>query len=372
MNPLHQVLQHWFNVLCIHRIERIEGGLSGADVYRVTTFTGESYALKRFPLGVTQDQIAEIHRVMNSTRDAGCHIVPEPKTLLASQKTQCSQKKQSELVTQRSVLIFKSRVWELVQWVPGTPASDLVDMQGADRSLELVRLGAQAIAKFHRASLPMGTSNEVPPCVVARRQRLEELNTLVGRLGAAESGHLTSFRLREVLAQVVDRIDKQWRHRYSVDFRELIEFEKWPTKSQFVLRDVHNGHILFRADSGSGHELVVSGIIDFDAVRYDSPATDLSRWVLSFASECTCDHKLWLSALAGYRLELAFNEQQEVLARRLASISAWINLTNWGVWLLLERKRFACAETAIADRIERLLKAVDCFDRLSFDTGPTK
>ncbi len=129
---------------------------------------------------------------------------------------------------------------------------------------------------------------------------------------------------------------------------------------QYVLRDIHRDHILFT-------DREPTGLIDFDAVRMDTPATDLARWVGSFhvppgKSGDREIEKVWEAALAGFRDENSLKScpQRDLnvgLARDLCFATTWISLANWLVWVLCQQRAFPAGQNAVARRIGDLVHA---------------
>ena len=142
--------------------------------------------------------------------------------------------------------------------------------------------------------------------------------------------------------------------------RSLSQYANQNVRIQYVLRDIHREHILF-----SDHE--PSGLIDFDAVRMDTSATDLARWVGSFSvlagkSSDLEIEKVWDAALAGFHDQnsLISGPQTEfnvAMARDLCFATTWISLGNWLVWLLCQQRAFPPGPKVVAARIRELTVA---------------
>ena len=86
--------------------------------------------------------------------------------------------------------------------------------------------------------------------------------------------------------------------------RSLSQYAERNVHTQYVLRDVHREHILFSKGQPAG-------LIDFDAVRVDTPSTDLARWVASFLGENMDNDRVWDAALAGFRGENTLKSRVE-------------------------------------------------------------
>lgn len=341
------------------RIEPIPPGVSGATVFRVHGGDGRLYATKGWPFGTPPGRIGEVHGVMRRARNSGCPFVPRLFSTPAG----------------TSVIASGRRFWEVAEWLPGAPAE-------ADAPVTAIEAGASAIARFHQSAAVVPGPPRPAPAVAVRRKRLNELSEILPerraasfapprvelpagelRIGGENMGDLNS-----TLAAAYQLLGEHWaavRHRIASTL-ESFAVSRVPLRT--VLRDVHRDHVLM---DGSYN---VSGLIDYDAVREDTPATDLARWIAGFlvgpavpdanglagrlsgdSGERSWD-QVWQAGLAGYRRSAPLSEQEEQLARRLLFASAWISLANWAVWLLHDGKRFAAGPEAIAGRIRDLTK----------------
>ena len=367
IDAARSVLENWLQRSGIQAIDPIESGLSGAAVFRITTTDGEMWALKRYPIHTSLSRVDEIHHVMVTAKHNGCDLVPQLK--------RCSSN--NAAVADRSGIDDGQHVWELAQWVAGEPWAEPIgggdlftrdpsaDAETERQRHEVMSRGASAIAIFHRSVRSLGTHQQPPPCVLARQKRLKELIPQMNAIMASDRAQIEHPRLRISLQMAIERFRADWNHVADSFLATLAALSRQSVQTQIVLRDVHAEHIFF-ADSHGGDSVttrVVTGMIDFDAVRIDAPATDLARWISSFLPMCTDVHSAWHSVLAGYRLESSLNEQQEVLAKHVAQVSAWINLANWASWLLLENQNFSYDDEHIAQRIDQWIRVIDKLGR---------
>ncbi|WP_442505731.1 phosphotransferase [Novipirellula sp. SH528] len=363
IDAARSVLENWLQRSSIQSIEPIESGLSGAAVFRLTTTHGEAWALKRYPLQTPLSRVNEIHHVMVTAKNNGCDLVPQLK--------RCSAIKPA--ATDRSAIDDGHHVWELAQWVAGEPwrepvggtdlfaSAPMADAETERERHDVMSRGASAIAIFHRSVRSLGTHQQPPPCLLARQKRLQELITQMDTIMASDLMRIEHPHLRFSLQMAIERFRADWNRVANSLVVALAALSGQSVETQIVLRDVHAEHIFF-ADSPEGDPAAtrsVTGIIDFDAVRVDAAATDLARWISSFLGQCTDVHSAWHSVLAGYRIESSLNEQQEVLAKHVVQVSAWINLGNWASWLLLENQNFSYDDEHIAQRIDQWIRVVD-------------
>jgi len=302
-------------------------GMSGASVYCCLARDGKRYALKQWPTSTSRDRIADVHRVLQFARDQGCSLLPKSFPLdAAAIETVWGQ----------------DDFWELAQWMPGTPAP-------ADAALEIVATGAGAMAQFHRAAAPLGVKVQPPPAVLARLKRLAQLQTQLPAALRTDPGQLGSPPLVHAISQAQTMLRQNWGSISGQIDRVLRRHAAQAVPTQYVLRDIHREHLLFESYQPAG-------LIDFDAVRIDTPAADLARWTGSFMAGRLDGNSLWEAVLAGFLKESpSYNEVEAERLIRLASdlhfATAWLRLANWVVWLVAEHRRFPPGEQAIVSRI---------------------
>lgn len=322
-------------------------GMSGSLVFRCH---GErAWALRRYPESTSLARVREIHCVIGPLSEQN-NLIPG-----YGVAAQCSP------VGEKTTAVRDNGggIWELQQWMPGAPLPD-------DASLERVTQGAIAICGLHHqlARLPVTPGLELPAIV----QRRERLRWLVGQIPSArlepgdyppdlaESLGRACHWMRTEFPRVLPGLNRELA-RFSDLGRDNLGYTQW------VFRDIHREHLLVEGGE-------VSGLIDFDALRVDTPATDLARWLGGFEcfwddSESTerllrgclaaSDPDCPLSSMLGGNL--AELDRLRTLIRTLAVTGAWISLGNWLVWLLIEGRQFArMCETR--RRIDWWLRAV--------------
>ncbi|TWU48541.1 Phosphotransferase enzyme family protein [Rubripirellula tenax] len=344
-SPIPADVHRWVNQ--VHRIDwakAVPAGFSGGVVYDCRAGSVDRFALKMWPAGTSRTRVDEVHAIVRMARQNGCPYVPE--TIATA--------------------TIGGRQWELATWMPGDVAAD-------DATVETIQLGAAAIARFHRSVVSAGLasqlssplSSQVSKAVTSRIERLASLRhevpqvlTVVDR-GVPELPH----RLAVAVDRAVQKLRSGWLAASGRIAARLSDFEKRPVPSQVVLCDVHREHVLF-ADGG------VSGLIDFDAVRLDSPATDLARWIGGFLvhRDRESRNEVWEAGMAGFREENVLNgklatDMDDIsflaLARALHNATMWIGLANWLTWIVLENRSFHADILRIAERIDVLTELAD-------------
>jgi len=309
----------------LRNISRVSEGFSGGAVYRCSTTVGE-FAVKRWPLPSKPERIAEVHAVQRFAAESLAMIPP--------------------LMTDafgKTSIVVRNAYYECSRWMPGQAAND----EDADNIswAENIRRGAVAIADFHHRTADRGVQTDIAPSVTQRLTRLAELQTCLPD-AIARRGQLTgSIRIAaEYLA----------RNSHTLHRDAVVALQPWsrrPVELQWVLRDVHREHVLF----ASGE---VTGIVDFDALKRDTIALDLARWVGSFTYRAT-GPRPWDVAMVGYESRRRILPCERELAGELGQANRFINLANWVVWVAGESRQFPGGIAAVNKRVADLLRKVD-------------
>ena len=139
--------------------------------------------------------------------------------------------------------------------------------------------------------------------------------------------------------------------------RRLAPLETAPIPTHFVVRDLHDEHILY-----TGQE--ITGIVDFGAARIDDPATDLVRLLGTLEP---FDHGRWLSGLHHYQASRSWREEDRLdlfepdRLRLLDEAANLLSAAQWMEWLCEERRRFPAKRTVLLDRWKRFLDRAPYF-----------
>jgi Ser/Thr protein kinase RdoA (MazF antagonist) len=331
-------------------VKPLPPGMSGARVFRLGLRSGELRVLKQWPPDTPLDRIAEVDRIVTHSRERGCALTPQLYPIVPGKTGETVSSPQSKVgPTHRLV---SNAFWQVMQWMPGQPLQETADLDSIER-------GAAAIAEFHRSVADLGSSTEPAPAIGARLRRAAELKPLVAQImamGPSAVLEVTDPQLEAALFQARQLVIWKWDEVADTISRSLNQYVGEPLYNQYVLRDVHRENALFV----EGHP---TGLIDFDAVRIDTPWTDLARWAGSFLGGPHPSEKVWEASMAGFSRNHPLNQGAEMefgghLARDLSIATNWIGLANWLVWLVLERRSFAASARGIASRIEGLRRSV--------------
>ncbi|MDM4014149.1 phosphotransferase [Roseiconus lacunae] len=316
------------------------GGLSGGTVFRCIErkhFVGlsdpaiaaPSFALKCWPAGTSIRRVTQIHRVVSELANRN-PIVPQYRRALNGQTLVADQ---------------DNRLWELATWMKGQPIVPEADST-------LIQQGARAIGLVHRTlreleTWPSPSGTLSPSAAVA--ERLDRVGAVSVRLGACLASNLAGSVPQELCWRVSDAchvLRLHWERKFQQIGAELGEFRGVDLPQHWILRDVHQEHLLF--DAGQ-----VTGIIDFDAMRVDSPLVDFARWLGSFQCFWQAPAQIAEQTLAECSPGTPFPALPATSSKLLVAIaraSLWISLANWVVWLIDESRQFPDL-----DRVQRRL-----------------
>ncbi len=291
-----------------HAIERHTGdGFSGAMLWRLSA-GDEQLCLRRWPPEhPSPRRLTQIHAILDFAQRAGFQIVPVPvKTRVGS-----------------SFVIESGALWELAGWLPGQ--ADFHD----DPRDERLAAALVALAQFHVAvaSFPGSTpEGVVPPGIRKRRLRLE-------RLTDAELDRLS----RVVEVRIWPELVAAGRNtlaltRLVIPFarRTLLQVADMQSAVQPCIRDIWDAHVLYEGNC-------VSGIVDFGATKFDSPAADIARLLGSMARD---DERRWAVGLTAYESVRPLGDAQRQLVSAYDVSGVVLAGINWLVWLVDDDREF--------------------------------
>lgn len=327
MNPaasVHEVLSRFGPAFASYpRLDlAAAGGMSGARFWRIGAPQGP-LCLRRWPAEhPSAERLGWIHAVLEHVHRAGLTYVPVPLRTASGD----------------SFVEAGGHLWELAPWMPG-----VADYR---RSPNRTRLEAamQALARFHvaAATFPGAAARSGPsPAIGERRRRLVDL------LGG-DLGELLASVGRSGVSELSERA-KRFEALFSAEaarvLRLLDEVAAIVTALHPCIRDIHDEHVLFTGD-------VVTGLIDFGAMRIETPAADVSRLLGSMAQSDANARRVGIEA---YRSTVPFSEDELKLATALDQSTLLLAPANWFEWLGRQGREFEDMGAIVA-RIDRFLK----------------
>jgi homoserine kinase type II len=352
LNPLFQATQQNAELSAVlaeysiaSKIARVEplvghGGLSGARLWRVET-RDAAFALRQWPVEhPSAERLRCIHAVLAHARDRGMAILPVP-----------LQTRQGESFVGR-----QGRLWELASWLPGETSFEREPSAGKVASamsvlghFHVVTNGFEPLAHVESSiadARPRGSS----PALLDRSLRLAELT-------GPRLASLHRVVVGRAIAPAIDQLARTILEclpgaaavaRPPLSMAALLHFPLQP-----CLRDIWHGNLLFIGDR-------VTGIVDFGAMYFDTPAMDVARLLGSMAGD---DQETWQQGFARYEAvrPLSPNERAAIRAADVSGVV--LGCVNWLEWLYVERRQFAdlkAVETrmkSLAVRLQHLANA---------------
>jgi Ser/Thr protein kinase RdoA (MazF antagonist) len=278
------------------------GGWSGSRLWRVTDVAGRQFCLRQWSREhPSLDRLRFIHGVL-------CRVVVALPVVA------------QPLPTSRgfSYVEHDGCLWELTAWKRGTADYHVHPTEAR------LRAALQVLARFHCLAETCESRRGLPTTLIDRDRQCREL--LRGRLADIE---------RSLLTPLGNEIDDRARRLLTL-CRQALERSSLPHALAVPLelpllpaiRDIHHDHVLFSGDE-------VTGLIDFGALRIDTPLADVARLVGSLVGDDLAAR------------QVAFNEYNEL--RPLSSADRQlINLldesglvlggVNWLTWFYVERR----------------------------------
>ncbi len=294
------------------------GGFSGAALYRVSA-GDRRYCLRRWPPShPNATQLQWIHDVLNTASEQGCDFVPAPLPTAAA----------------ATFLKHAGHLWELTPWMPGEANYD------REPNREKLCAAMTALATFHRATGQTATQSRrpaVPPGITDRLCKLEQWagDGLDELTAAIDDSLWPAFaqRSRQLLGLFPLAVDQVRRCLTNASRLEVI--------LQPCIRDVWHDHLLFTNN-------VVTGLVDFGAMRADNVATDIARLVGSLVGD---DAAQWRIALDAYDRIGPLSDDERSLVVAYDQSGVLMSGLSWVDWIFRQRLRF--------DHTDAILRRVD-------------
>lgn len=291
------------------------GGFSGAAVWRGERDDGTAFALKRWQPDTTDQHLRQVHRWMGVAREAGSAVVPRVHLTVSAD----------------TVVVASGHRWDVADWMPGTP--DLCE----DPPPPQWAVACATLAELHRAWAGQHTEFAPAPAVHRRLRLLADWERAINprsfdSLPRSEREFLDGVRRLTTLHVGWCR-------------GELRPWEAVPTPLIPCLCDGRPEHFLFAGRA-------VSGVIDYGAMKVDTPAVDLARLLGDDSGTRGANSALGLTAYADARPPFAVPES---LVRTLADTGVVCAAANWQLRLADEPPPENL--WAIRDRLSRLVRA---------------
>jgi Ser/Thr protein kinase RdoA (MazF antagonist) len=216
-----------------------DGGFSGAIIWKGERLDQPCFALKQWPTTISAGQLQRIHSRMTAARTTGCAFVP---TIIPQ-------------LSEETFITNAAGCWEMTTWMPGQACVETTP------NTNRLSAACEGVVALHRSwAIEAIEPGHCP--AISRRLRLfaewDRLRPFNFTSYPAESRTLLEESVRAVESRLMNCRAKlaAW-HRVAV-----------PLVTCHC--DLWRGNMLFLGDR-------ISGVIDFGAMKIDSPATELGR-----------------------------------------------------------------------------------------------
>jgi Ser/Thr protein kinase RdoA (MazF antagonist) len=208
--------------------------------------------------------------------------------------------------------------WELAHWKQGAP------QDGSLASKERLRAAFHAVAKFHQLAAHYERRRGAAPSIADRHERTEYMQ----HRGLAE--------IKSAMQSIaIGPLNDAARVLYQLAQHSLTDSKRpvhLPVAAKLwlqpVIRDIHREHVLFSGDE-------VSGLIDFGALRIDTPLADVARLIGSLAGDDVAARQFCIDCYS----ELApLSQEDRGLIDLLDDSGLILSALNWLMWLYVERR----------------------------------
>lgn len=288
--------------------KQVTGGLSGASVWCIA----EKYALRRWPKAIADPSwIEKTAQVLHHAYTHGVPFVPLP----IAPAFQASN----------------GDWWEVTTWCPGSPQLE------TDPTSVRIEAAIKSLAKFHQAVSDLSVGEGPSPAI---QKRIVLLESCTERLPSQQAIPNKWRDIAERLARYVPPLAK-------VAEPLIKRFAEVAVPLQPVQIDSRPEHFLFTKDT-------VAGLIDFGAMRIDTPAVDVARLTGELAKG---SHSLRNDYVRQYN-ELSAEPVNVELVEALDVSGAVLATANWLGWLA-DGRALQQDPLALRHRLENLANRAD-------------
>ena len=310
------------------------GGFSGALLWRITATRG-LLCLRRFPgEGPSPARLRWIQSVIRHVRERGFLLLPQSISTTAGEGC-CN---------------WDGHLWELTSWMPGTADywSDPRPEKLHAALAELARFHVAAATFPNQASAPEVDTPTQPATSPGIAYRLAVVNRLLaGELNTLRLAAISNRRAMPLLAERAEELFHLIEPHLPSLQRHLAETAGVKVRLQPCLRDIWHDHVLFQGDR-------VTGIVDVEAMRMDSVATDIARLL---GSLCGTDPRGYGRGLAAYQaIRPLSNDELDLMAafdrsQRLLAGARWVQ------WVFADGRAFT-DPSAVLTRMDHILEGL--------------
>ncbi len=295
-------------------------GFSGTRHWQIKLPDASRFMIRQLPQGAMMERLDQTRQILKHVVCQGCDFVPLPLETSAGNAAIC----------------LSDRCWQLEPFFPGvanfrqrpTPAR----MKNAMQTLARWHRAAATIGGVESRSSKLVMQGNTAPGIASRLTRC----IAVGRPGGvidqihrlASGGRLRS-PIEVASSPFIAAFQKG-----AAELRNRLErASQLQVPIQYCIRDIHHEHLLF-ADASSDE---ISGVVDYDAVRMDSVAADLSRLLRSMLDGGPAS---WMQAISDYEHIRPLADSERELLAAFDESNRLLSGVQWLEWIVLEQRQF--------------------------------
>lgn len=220
--------------------------------------------------------------------------------------------------------------WELGTWLPGQAD---YGQRPSDGKLESA---LQALAKVHS----VWSEHSLIASSPAAQVRWERLRSLLEERAFLRWPSLCVTPMqRQLASETVGLLESEG----TKILERLAGIADAPVRLHYVIRDIHDQHVLFS-------EGQVTGLIDFGAARVDEPATDLARLLGTLEP---FDAPKRRQGWEHYNAHLPGTDFERVAI--LDQASCLLSAAQWAEWTVVEQRAFNASPESLQRRWQTFL-----------------
>jgi Ser/Thr protein kinase RdoA (MazF antagonist) len=304
----------------VHAIQPLAnaGGWSGSRIWPISDAVGNKLCLRQWPQEhPTVERLRLIHAVL------GLVSFEMPVVAFPLRTTQGA-----------TYVEEGEHLWELTHWLPGT-----ADYHANPNRARLTA-AMRVLARFHDLAKRYKWRTAPAPSIEDRQRRIKGMRakglSVIEQSLGTPLGNEIDDRAARLLTVAGKALQRQSLAEALAAAPQLV--------LQPAIRDVHHEHVLFTGDE-------VTGLIDFGALRIDTPLVDVARLVGSLVGD---DQESRRFALDAYSELRPLSEADCRLIDVLDESGLVLGALNWLIWLYGERRDMGPVGP-IVERIEHIL-----------------
>lgn len=283
------------------------GGFSGAQFWKLLTPAG-LLCLRRWPPAhPSRSRLEYIHAVLKHVAASGFPALPTP-------MSDCGGQTYAE---------HGGHLWELTRWLPGR--ADYI----AEPSRRKLASAMQTLATFHGRAASFGDGDQGPTRSPGLSERAEQLHDYLRRGSEAIAAGMACSAWPEL-----DKLAQRILALFSAAAPRLLQAVERAAETlarlQPCIRDIRPEHVLFDGN-------VVSGIVNFGAMRSESVAADVARLLGGMVGD---DADGWRSGIQSYQSIRPLDASEQRLVRIFDQTTVLLSGMNWLHWIYVEHRRF--------------------------------